>query len=117
MARPTRPCCDAKCGNGRFRGPRHEAAEGARRRTRVLRGGSWNNNPDNLRVANRNNNTPDNRNNNNGFRCSEAPRRQARRAGARRTTVRLGERRGACAAASWPAATQGAKRRHVREGW
>jgi formylglycine-generating enzyme required for sulfatase activity len=33
-----------------------------------LRGGSWNNNPDNCRAANRNNNTPDNRNNNYGFR-------------------------------------------------
>ncbi|MBI3824418.1 MAG: SUMF1/EgtB/PvdO family nonheme iron enzyme [Candidatus Rokubacteria bacterium] len=36
----------------------------------VLRGGSWNNNPINLRTANRNNNTPDNRNNNIGFRCA-----------------------------------------------
>ncbi|MBV8399955.1 MAG: SUMF1/EgtB/PvdO family nonheme iron enzyme, partial [Acetobacteraceae bacterium] len=34
----------------------------------VLRGGSWNNNPQNLRAANRNRNTPDNRNNNSGFR-------------------------------------------------
>ena len=34
----------------------------------VLRGGSWNNNPRNLRAANRNRNTPDNRNNNIGFR-------------------------------------------------
>ena len=36
---------------------------------RVLRGGSWNNNPNNMRVANRNRNEPDNTNNNNGFRC------------------------------------------------
>jgi formylglycine-generating enzyme required for sulfatase activity len=35
---------------------------------RVIRGGSWNNNPQNLRSANRNNNSPDNRNNNVGFR-------------------------------------------------
>jgi len=36
----------------------------------VLRGGSWNNNdPDNLLAAYRNNNTPDNRDNNVGFRC------------------------------------------------
>jgi retron-type reverse transcriptase len=35
---------------------------------RVVRGGSWNNNPDNLRSANRNRNTTDNRNNNLGFR-------------------------------------------------
>jgi formylglycine-generating enzyme required for sulfatase activity len=36
--------------------------------TRVLRGGSWNNNTQNLRAANRNNNAPDNRNNKIGFR-------------------------------------------------
>ncbi len=40
-----------------------------RRTSRVLRGGSWNNNATNLRSAYRNNNTPDNRNNNIGFRC------------------------------------------------
>jgi hypothetical protein len=40
--------------------------------SRVLRGGSWNNNQDNARADNRNNNHPDNRNNNIGFRvvCS-----------------------------------------------
>ena len=39
----------------------------------MLRGGSWNNNPENCRSAIRNNNTPDARNNNNGFRIvSEA---------------------------------------------
>lgn len=36
----------------------------------MLRGGSWNNNPENLRSANRNNNTPTNRNNNIGFRIA-----------------------------------------------
>ena len=36
----------------------------------MLRGGSWNNNRTNLRSANRNRNTPDNRNNNNGFRLA-----------------------------------------------
>ncbi|MEZ4775988.1 MAG: hypothetical protein R3D00_22610 [Bacteroidia bacterium] len=35
-----------------------------------MRGGSWNNNSENCRVANRNNNTPENRNNNNGFRVA-----------------------------------------------
>ncbi|MBU3917118.1 SUMF1/EgtB/PvdO family nonheme iron enzyme [bacterium] len=35
---------------------------------RVKRGGSWNNNPRNLRCANRNRNKPGNRNNNLGFR-------------------------------------------------
>lgn len=36
---------------------------------KVLRGGSFNNNPNNIRATNRNNNEPDNRNNNIGFRC------------------------------------------------
>lgn len=38
----------------------------------MLRGGSWNNNPDNVRASTRNDNHPDNRNNNIGFRvlCS-----------------------------------------------
>ncbi|MDR2211914.1 MAG: SUMF1/EgtB/PvdO family nonheme iron enzyme [Spirochaetaceae bacterium] len=35
---------------------------------RVKRGGSWNNDARNVRSANRNNNTPSNRNNNLGFR-------------------------------------------------
>jgi len=35
---------------------------------RVLRGGSFNNNQDNARCADRNRNNPDNRNNNIGFR-------------------------------------------------
>jgi hypothetical protein len=37
---------------------------------RVLRGGSWNNNPNNCRASNRNRNNPDNRNNNIGFRLA-----------------------------------------------
>lgn len=39
----------------------------------MLRGGSWNNNPRNLRAANRNDNDPDNRNNNIGFGCGITP--------------------------------------------
>lgn len=35
-----------------------------------MRGGSWNNNPENVRVSNRNRNEPTNRNNNIGFRCA-----------------------------------------------
>jgi hypothetical protein len=35
---------------------------------RVKRGGNWNNNANNCRVANRNNNSPGNENNNLGFR-------------------------------------------------
>ncbi len=39
---------------------------------RVVRGGSWNNNGRNMRSAIRNRNTPDNRNNNRGFRLALA---------------------------------------------
>ena len=48
---------------------------GASGSNRVQRGGSWNNNAQNCRSANRNNNNPSNNNNNNGFRlcCSAAP--------------------------------------------
>ena len=41
----------------------------AGKRRRVLRGGSFNNNERNIRVAYRNHNNPDNEWNNNGFRC------------------------------------------------
>ncbi len=53
---------------------------------RVVRGGSWNNNPRRLRAANRNRNTTDNRNNNLGFRVG---RTLSARTGA--TTVSPGE--------------------------
>jgi len=50
---------------GRADGKRHGGGT-----DRVLRGGSWNNNAEtNLRSSNRNNDTPSNRNDNNGFRC------------------------------------------------
>ncbi len=39
----------------------------------MVRGGSWINNSDNCRAAYRNRNTPDNRNNNLGFRVCCAP--------------------------------------------
>ena len=45
--------------------------QGARR---VLRGGSWNNNPRNVRVSNRNRNDPANRNDNNGLRLAQSAR-------------------------------------------
>ncbi|MCX6868862.1 MAG: RNA-directed DNA polymerase [Verrucomicrobia bacterium] len=44
------------------------AMDGPSGSNRVLRGGNWNNNADNCRVANRNNNSPGNTNNNIGFR-------------------------------------------------
>ena len=45
---------------------------------RVIRGGSWNDNARNCRCAYRNQNTPDNRNENLGFRCARAQRRTGR---------------------------------------
>jgi hypothetical protein len=39
----------------------------------VVRGGSWNNNPQNLRSANRNRNRTDEANNNQGFRIASSP--------------------------------------------
>jgi RNA-directed DNA polymerase len=55
-----------------FRGGRFDPANRPEAWTascrRVVRGGSWNNTPQNLRSANRNRNTTDNRNNNLGFR-------------------------------------------------
>ena len=47
----------------------------AQRLRRSLRGGSWNNKPRNVRSANRNNNEPDNRNNNFGFRLAQSARK------------------------------------------
>lgn len=46
------------------------SSPGSAPNSRVLRGGSFNNNATNMRSANRNNNRPGNRNNNNGFRVS-----------------------------------------------
>ncbi|MBK7963825.1 MAG: SUMF1/EgtB/PvdO family nonheme iron enzyme [Bdellovibrionales bacterium] len=46
---------------------------------RVIRGGSWNNNAQNLRSGNRNNNGPGNRNNNVGFRLVSTSLNSARR--------------------------------------
>ena len=43
----------------------------------TLRGGSWNNNPQNTRTSNRNRNEPGKRNNNNGFRCLGDGRRRS----------------------------------------
>lgn len=57
-----------------FRGGMFDPAAGAwTAPKRVLRGGSWNNKPQNVRSANRNRNTTGNRNNNNGFRLASTP--------------------------------------------
>lgn len=69
---------------------REGTAEGV---SRVVGGGSWNNdNTGNFRSAYRNNNKPDNRNNNNGFRCAStlnAGVRSSTEAGARTRESRL----------------------------
>ncbi|MBI4003062.1 MAG: SUMF1/EgtB/PvdO family nonheme iron enzyme [Nitrospira defluvii] len=49
----------------------------------MIRGGSWNNNPENLRVSNRNRNNADNRNNNIGFRLAQSARTASRRSQSR----------------------------------
>ena len=49
----------------------------------MIRGGSWNNEPRNLRSANRNRNDTDNRNNNLGFRLAQSARAAVGRARSR----------------------------------
>jgi formylglycine-generating enzyme required for sulfatase activity len=56
-------------------GSSRETADGGKCDRRVLRGGSWNNKPKRVRSGNRNNNRPDNRNNNVGFRLASPPAR------------------------------------------
>ena len=73
---------------------------------RVLRGGSWNNNPQNLRSANRNRNTPDNRNNNLGLRlastaCARAPLRDERKDGVQGLSRGIGARAVSRACFGW----------------
>lgn len=55
-----------------------QEADGGTCAQRVIRGGSWNNKPRNLRSANRNRNNADNRNNNVGFRLAQSARTAAR---------------------------------------
>ena len=56
--------------NRQTKGPANRQRIDYKGSNRVNRGGSWNNAPVNCRSANRNRNTPDNRNNNLGFRVS-----------------------------------------------
>jgi Sulfatase-modifying factor enzyme 1 len=64
------------------------------RSSRVLRGGSFNNQPRNLRSANRNNNRPSNRNNTVGLRVASTPRRTVRPPGRNPGANDLPERAG-----------------------
>ena len=48
----------------------HDKGQYSKGENRVNRGGSWNNNAENCRPANRNDNNPTNRNNNLGFRVA-----------------------------------------------
>ncbi|THJ18741.1 MAG: hypothetical protein CAF42_003930 [Nitrospira sp. CG24B] len=61
---------------------------------RVIRGGSWNNKPENLRPSNRNRNTTDNRNNNLGFRLVQSARTARSRSRVDLFTDRSGETAG-----------------------
>ena len=70
----------------------------------VLRGGSWNNNQRNVRVANRNRNDPDNRNNNVGFRCARLPSKGESR-------IRMSPVRGLCGRGMGGACLEGERRR------
>jgi hypothetical protein len=56
----------------------------------VIRGGSWNTKPRNVRSANRNRNEPDNRNNNLGFRLAQYTRAAWCRARSRSVHGRIG---------------------------
>lgn len=79
---------------------------GPRDGRRVIRGGSWNNKPENLRASNRNRNNADNRNNNIGFRLVQSARtvRFTRRPGAGLFMDRPGEAAGVHEPASRPSA-------------
>ena len=60
----------------------------------MIRGGSWNNKPENLRASNRNRNNTDNRNNNIGFRLVQSARTASGRSGADLFMDRSGETAG-----------------------
>jgi hypothetical protein len=92
-----------------------------------LRGGSFNNNDNNLHASNRNNNNPTNENNNIGFRVSEAPgpglRPAAREGECRRRkpaarTARVDEARAAvpCSGTTRPSGVPAAKRAGEEQG-
>ena len=68
---------------------------------RVIRGGSWNNDPQNARSAYRNRNKPENRNNNLGFRVARAQR--ARWIPRRIEPIAIRFRRYNAGQISWPA--------------
>ena len=72
---------------------------GPRDGQRVIRGGSWNNKPENLRSSNRNRNNTDNRNNNIGFRLAQS----ARTAHSRPRAILFMDRVGAAAGVHEPA--------------
>lgn len=78
---------------------------------RMIRGGSWNNNPDNLRTSNRNRNTTDNRNNNLGFRLVQSTCTASGRSGAGLCRDSSGETAGVHGPASRPPFQQGTPNR------
>jgi hypothetical protein len=81
-----------------------------------LRGGSFNNNDNNLHASNRNNNNPTNENNNIGFRVSEAPENQAAQACGQ---IRMGGQSHAavpCSGTTRPSGVSVARRAGKEEG-
>lgn len=77
----------------------------------MIRGGAWNNTPDNLRSSNRNRNTTDNRNNNIGFRLAQAARTAHSRPGAILFMDRMGAAAGVHEPASRPPPYRGTPNR------
>ena len=71
---PCPPCRDSGVAGGDSQPGEFQQGSGPERSQRVIRGGAWNNNPRNLRSANRNRNTRSNRNNNIGFRLAQSAR-------------------------------------------
>ena len=78
MSSPSTYLCMDSPGRTRYAVRHGEHQQG---RSRVIRGGSWNNNAKNVRAAYRNDNQPDNRNNNLGFRLARAHEHSAWMAG------------------------------------
>jgi hypothetical protein len=92
---------------------------GPRDDQRVIRGGSWNNKPENLRVSNRNRNrnNADKRNNNIGFRLVQSARTASCRPWADLFTDRSGEAAGVHEPVSWSPAAVGAPNRGPGVRW
>jgi hypothetical protein len=79
--------------------PARAAGGGGRPEHRALRGGNFNNTARNVRCANRNDNDPDNRNDNNGFRVVVSTLASCRNCPPERKLLRAEANGGVC---PWP---------------